>query len=133
MNSKVKIISISSIAFLCMTSLALAKSVTCDFTSWKGAKDEGATISWIGTGFSADEEKGTIVQIWPDGKSEPIAVEVTPIAKFTTFSYRKSEVDINGKSFPIRYGYRLYKNGKCDASLTSQGYVNMHGYGRVKK
>ena len=38
-----------------MTSLALAKSVTYEFTSWKGAKDEDATISWIGTGFSADE------------------------------------------------------------------------------
>ena len=127
-----KILTASILTFSLLASVVFAKSVTCEFTSWKGATDEDATISWIGTGFIADEKKGTIIKVWPDGKSDPIGVEVVPIDKFTSFNYTQREEDNEGSKFSVRYGYRIYKNGKCDASLTPQGYTAMFGYGRVK-
>ena len=45
-----------SAALLLAASPVFSKEVVCEFTSWKGAKTEEASISWVGTGFIADEK-----------------------------------------------------------------------------
>ena len=122
-----------SIALLTSASPAFSKEVTCNFTSWKGAKTEEASISWVGTGFIADDKKARVRKVYNGDKQAWTKVTVKKTNKFTTFIYHtKNETNTNGEKINRRYGYRVYKTGKCNVTFTTQKYTPIIATGRLK-
>ena len=121
-----------SIALLTSASPAFSKEVTCNFTSWKGATSEEASISWVGTGFIADAKKARVRKVYNGNKQAWTKVTVKKTNKFTTFVYRtKNEANDKGEKVDRRYGYRVYETGKCNVTFTTQKYTPIIATGRL--
>ena len=122
-----------SIALLTSASPAFSKEVTCNFTSWKGAQTEEASISWVGTGFIADEKNARVRKVHNGKKQGWKKASIKRTKKFTTFVYTtQDEANISGESIKQRYGYRVYKSGKCNVTQTNKKYTPIIASGRLK-
>lgn len=123
---------ILGVVLLLIGSTASAQVQRCKFHRWIGATNEDATISWIGTGFEADMKNSRIRKIFYSKKSKWIKVDVKSTSKFTSYNYNSKGKDENRKESEMRYGYRVYKNGKCKAHVTIIGFAPMNATGRVE-
>ena len=116
----------SALAVVLMSpTTSFSKDYTCVFSSWKGATDEDASISWVGTSFiasyQANSSSGKIKKVFPNESTGWIATKAIHTKKFTTLKYQLKEVDVKGKNLQRTYGFRIYKNGKCHATVSSTG------------
>jgi hypothetical protein len=126
-----KILSVIIVAFMGgYSTMAVSATVSCKFDTWRGADTNEISISWVGLGFVADTNKGTVEVRFSDGSS----TENTKIVKtdrFTGFVYYKIEESSTGTKHKNRYSYRLYNTGKCEGRVDEEGYQPVFATGRI--
>ena len=128
-----KLVYITFTILLAMTSLANARIVTCDFDRWAGGKTEEASISWTGLKAELDHSKSTVRRVWSGGvENQWYSTEVRKTQDFTTYVFFRETEDVKGKKFRMRFSYRFYKRGRCEAhiSLDDKQYMDMRASGR---
>jgi hypothetical protein len=134
--SMTKLKSIGIIALVASTFFiatdAMADTVVCDFTSWRGAQTEDISISWVGVGFEVDEDRSRLRVRERNGSSPWFAVNVRKTNRFTTYVRTVRESDSSGENYDNRYGFRVYDTGRCETLLEAPGYVPIFGQGRVR-
>lgn len=114
-----------------LSSVANAATVFCNFNHWSGGKTEEVTVSWVGTGAELNHSKSTLRRTWSGGrKGEWHQYEAKKTQDFTTYiDYRTTESD-KGDEFRMRFSYRFFKNGRCEAHITLTGFSPMLASGR---
>ena len=126
----------SALAVVLMSPTALfAKDYTCVFSSWKGATDEDASISWVGTSFIAsyqdNSSSGKIKKVFPNESTGWIATKAIHTKKFTTLKYQTKRWDDKSRIEHMRrFSFRIYNNGKCQATVSTNGFTPVIAEGR---
>ena len=127
-----------AILILALPNFVFSKEIVCDFNSWNGAhhkladEADAAVISWIGSGFQVDPQNSRLKVTYPNGNSSGWSnATKKSTEKFDTYVYY-SEVSHNAQTLKLRYGYRVYKNGKCNATMSTRGYSQLSAKGRWK-
>mgnify|MGYP001074444506 CR=1 FL=1 len=114
---------------------SFAKDYTCVFSSWKGATDEDASISWVGTSFiasyQANSSSGKIKKVFPKESTGWIAAKALHTKKFTTLKYQSKRWDDKSRVEHMRrFSFRIYNNGKCQATVATNGFTPVIASGR---
>lgn len=122
----------AAISLLTLSYPAYAASVRCDYSSWKGAKTEAATISWLGLGFIANEKSKTVQIFLKDGYYGKEQAKIIKQNSFTGYVYFKNQEAVDGKQYRNRYSFRVYDTGKCESLVTQPGFAPMVAVGRIK-
>ena len=116
---------------------SFSKENNCIFNSQKGATDEDASISWVGTSFIANFEtnssSGKIKKVFPNERTGWIATKAIQTKKFTTLKYQTKQWDDKSRVEHMRsFGFRIYNNGKCNATVSTTGFTPVIANGRWK-
>ena len=108
------------------TTAAFAKEQKCTFTEWRGAVNEQASISWVGSGFTLNEKAGIATVFWPNGYSRKENIGDLKIIKAPNFSTFKKHID------QTTFSYRIYNSGKCTGRSEEGGYTPITAKGRME-
>lgn len=100
---------------------SLAGTFNCDFDQWRGGQSEEQVISWLGLGFVGDSETSTLRLKVNGGFTDPVAVKVAKRDRFTDFSLTQYNKNTRGETLTMRYIFRAFNNGKCEARATLAG------------
>ena len=114
-------------------SAASANTVVCSFESCKGAKKH-IVQSWIGIGFAVKTkgEKITLHKQYEDGWADVSLDKIQQTKKFTTYTYTQQRRPAEGFNQNVRYGYRMYNDGRCEAYIRSHRFRPLIGTGIQK-
>lgn len=97
-----------------------AADTLCEYESYRGARTDEIARSWLGTGFVVDVDEAKIRRVYDNLATGWTPVKIVRAESFTSASYQATEMMQGGQSISIRWGFRVYDDGRCEAMLESR-------------